>query len=125
MDLFRCAVDGFKKVSKKSASIDEIEQEAVSEAWLGKIYYQGIKNYERARIYLERCAQLKYSMLPTLPKDKELFKTAEKQLLEVRALIIKKEEEQEAAITAEDRAKIKPMIEEIEKKLKKGPRDLL
>ena len=78
MDLFRCAVDGFKKASKKSASIYEIEQEAISESWIGKIYYQGIKNNERARVYLERCAQLKYSMLPTLPKDKNLFNTAEK-----------------------------------------------
>ena len=92
---------------------------------MGKIYYLGIKNIEKASTHLEKCAQLRHALLPTLPKDKVLFDTAGKHLFEVRNLILKKEEEQEAAITAEDRAKIKPMLDEIVKQKDKGPRELL
>jgi hypothetical protein len=97
MDLFRCAVEGFKKASRDSSKIGDIETEAVSEAWLGKIYYLGIKDIERASRYLERCVQLRHVLLPTLPKDKSLFDTAGKQLFEVRNLILKKQEEEERA----------------------------
>ena len=124
MDLFKSAVDKFNQTRKKAAGVD-IELEAIAQAWLGKIFFRGLKNNEKARTHLEECMQLKFSLLPKVPADQALLTAAESDLIKVREYFRKKEEDDEAKATEADKAKIKPQMDVIEEMVKKGEREFL
>jgi hypothetical protein len=57
MDLICDAIDSFNCAAKLANKVDA-ELEAISKAWLGKIFYKGLKNNKKARAHLFDCEQL-------------------------------------------------------------------
>lgn len=55
-----------------------MELEAISEAWLGKIFYRGLKKKEKARAHLYYCMKLANSLYPKIVTEEPWYQLASK-----------------------------------------------
>ena len=63
MDLVYEALDSINMAGKTTFGIDT-ELEALSEGFIGKIHYLGLKNLERAKTHLTNCIRLALTLAP-------------------------------------------------------------
>ena len=79
MDLVYDALDAGNMAGKTAFCFD-LELEAISEAFLGKIHYKGLKNYKKAKEHFLNCIRLAHKMTPKVVTNLDWYKLCEKQL---------------------------------------------
>ena len=83
MDLVYDALDAANMAGKTAYGVD-LELEAITEAFIGKIHYKGLKNSKRAKTHFLNCIRLAHNMHPKLVQHLDWYKLCEKQLQEIR-----------------------------------------
>lgn len=72
MDLICDAIDSFNRAGQLAYEVDA-ELEAISEAWLGKIFYKGLKNNKKARAHLYDCTKLAGCLYPKVVNEEAWY----------------------------------------------------
>jgi hypothetical protein len=80
MDLICDALDAFNRAGKLSQLAKDTELEAISEAWLGKILYKGLKKNSKARAHLYDCMLLCNTLYPKIVIEEAWYQLAAKYL---------------------------------------------
>ncbi len=84
MDLICDALDAFNRAGKMSHLAKDTELETISEAWLGKIFYKGLKTNSKARSHLYDCMMLSNTLYPKVVAEEAWYQLASKYLQEIR-----------------------------------------
>ena len=72
MDLVRDALDSFNRVGKLAYGIDT-EYEAISEGFIGKIFYKALNLPIKARPHLYNCLKLANTLYPKIVSEEAWF----------------------------------------------------
>jgi hypothetical protein len=97
MDLIYDAIDTLNRVGKMAFTGGDTELEAISEGFIGKIYYKGLKNLTKARPHLYDCVRLANCFHEKNVSEEAWFKLATLHLKEVREVLDKQASETEKA----------------------------
>ncbi len=124
MDLVYDALDAANMAGKTAFGVD-LELEAISEGFLGKIHYKGLKNSKRAKTNFLNCIRMAHKMHPRVVQHLDWYKLAETQLQEIRDKQIDTETEENQRERQPLLDQLKTELETLAKFTEKGCRPLL
>lgn len=80
MDLTYDALDAFNRAGKLAFQGKDTELEAISEGYIGRIWFKALKNNTKAKPHLYNCVRLANLLYPKVVAEEHWFKHATKQL---------------------------------------------